>query len=312
MSYGQILCLTSPGTLIDEAKTIGSYQMSRVGIVTDSTNCLPSELLKEYGIRIVPVGMVIDGKPYRDLIDITLDEFKGMLDSLEKEPTTTAANPGDFLNTFTELAESTDSIVCILVSKALTATQESAYQAKRLIRVERPELNIEIIDSKTSAGALGFIVLEAARAAQQNNSLREVVAIAQDMVLRVVYLAALDTLKYLMRIGRAPRVTSIGEMLNVKPIIGFTDDTGLIDVVAKVRGKRKSLTTLVELVDKYVDTDKPIHVMIHYTDGFEQAEELKDLLVSRYNCVEMHLTELTPVMISAAGPLIGLSVYSDE
>lgn len=286
--------------------------MSKVRIVTDSTNCLPSELIKEYGIRIVPVGMVIDGKPYRDLVDITLDEFQGMFDSLEKEPTTTAANPGDFLNTFTELTESTDSIVCILVSKVLTATQESAYQARRLIRAEHPELNIEIIDSKTSAGALGFIVLEAARAAQQNKSLQEVVAVAQDMVLRVVYLAALDTLKYLMRIGRAPRVTSIGEMLNVKPIIGFVDDTGLIEVVARVRGKRKSVTTLVELVEKYVDTDKPIHAMVHYTDGLEHGEELRDLLASRYNCVEIHLTQLSPVMVSAAGPLLGLSVYSDE
>lgn len=286
--------------------------MPKVGIITDSTNCLPPELIREYGIRVVPVGMVIEGKPYRDLVDITLDEFQGMVNDLEKQPTTTAANPGDFLNVFTELTESTDSIVCILVSKTLTATQESAYQAKRLIRAEHPELNIEIIDSKTSAGALGFIVLEAARTAQQNKSLQEVVAVAQDMVFRVVYLAALDTLKYLMKIGRAPKVTSIGEMLDIKPIIGFVDDTGLIDVVARVRGKRKSLTTLVELVEKYVDTDKPIHAMVHYTNGLEQVEELKDLLISRYNCVEMYLTRLSPVMVSAVGPLVGLSVYSDE
>ena len=286
--------------------------MSKVGIVTDSTNCLPSELIREYGIRVVPVGMVIEGKPYRDLVDITLDEFRGMVNLLEKQPTTTAANPGDFLTVFTELTESTDSIVCILVSKALTATQESAYQARRLIRAEHPELNIEIIDSKTSAGALGFIVLEAARAAQQNKSLQEVMTVAQDMVFRVVYLAALDTLKYLMRIGRAPKVTSIGEMLDVKPIIGFVDDTGLIDVVARVRGKRKSLITLVELVEKYVDTEKPIHAMVHYTNGLEQAEDLRDLLVSHYDCVEMYLTELSPVMLSTAGPLVGLSVYSDE
>lgn len=286
--------------------------MSKVGIVTDSTNCLPPELIREYGIRVVPVGMVIEGKPYRDLVDITLDEFQGMINDLKKQPTTTATNPGDFLNVFTELTESTDSIICILVSKILTATQESAYQAKRLIRAEHPELNIEIIDSKTSAGALGFIVLEAARTAQQNKSLQEVVAVAQDMVFRVVYLAALDTLKYLMKVGRAPRGTSIGEMLDVKPIIGFVDDTGLIDVVARVRGKRKSLTTLVELVEKYVDTDKPIHAMVHYTNGLEQVEELKDLLVSRYNCVEMYLTRLSPVMVSAVGPLVGLSVYSDE
>jgi DegV family protein with EDD domain len=290
----------------------GGYSMPKVGIVTDSTNCLPPHLLKEFDIRVVPVGMVIDGKPYRDLVDITLSDFKVMVNNLEKQPTTTAANPGDFLSIFTDLTTSTDSIVCILVSKVLTATQESAYQARRLIRAEHPSLNIEIIDSKTSAGALGFIVLEAAKAAQQNKSLQEVMAVAQDMIFRVVYLAALDTLTYLMRIGRAPKVTSIGEMLNVKPIIGFVDDTGLIDVVARVRGQRKSLNTLVDLVEKYVDTDKPIHTMVHYSNGLEQVAELRSLLEARYNCVEMYQTEYSPVMLSASGPLIGLSVYSDE
>jgi DegV family protein with EDD domain len=286
--------------------------MAKVGIVTDSTNCLPPELIREHQIRVVPVGMVIDGKPYRDLVDITLGEFNQMAAGFKKQPTTTAGNPSDFMDVFKEFAKSTDSIVCILVSKALTATQESAYQAKRMIRAEHPELNIEIIDSKTSAGALGFIVLEAAKAASQNKSLKEVVAVAQDMVLRVVYLAALDTLKYLMRIGRAPRGTAIGEMLDVKPIVGFVDDTGLLEVVARVRGNKKSLVTLVDLVGKYVDVGKPIHVMAHYTNGLEQAEELKDLLVSRYKCAEIYLTGLSPVMLGAAGPLIGLSVYADE
>jgi fatty acid-binding protein DegV len=138
------------------------------------------------------------------------------------------------------------------------------------------------------------------------------VAVAQDMVLRVVYLSTLDTLKYLVRIGRAPRGASIGEMLSVKPVIGFVDDTGLLEVLARVRGNKKSLTTMVELVAKYVDTDKPIHAMVHYSNTVEQAEELRDLLMARYNCGEIYLTGLTPVMLTATGPLVGLCVYSDE
>lgn len=285
--------------------------MSKVGIVTDSTNCLPAELIKQYGIHVVPVGMIIKGKAYRDLADISLAEFKEMSKNLEEQPKTSAANPGDFINVFKELAQSAKDIVCILVSKALTATHESAYQAKRIVRQEYPDLNIEIIDSRTSVGALGFIVVEAARAAMDGKSLAEVAAAANDMVPRVIYLALLETLKYLIQIGRAPKVTSIGEMLNVKPIIGFVDDTGLIEVVARVRGRRKSLNTLVDLVDKYVDTSQPLHMMVHYSDGIEQGEELRNLLASRYKCVEMYLSEYSPVMVGAAGPLVGLSVYSD-
>ena len=285
--------------------------MSRVGIVTDSTNCLPPEMIKQYGICVVPVGMIISGKVYRDLVDLSLAEFKEMSKVLDEQPKTSAANPSDFVQVFRELAQSTNDIVCILVSKALTATYESAYQAKRIIRQEYPNLNIEIVNSRTSVGALGFVVVKAAMAAREGKTLAEVLEVVHDMIPRVVYLALLETLKYLIQIGRAPKITSVGEMLNVKPIVGFVDDTGQIDVVARVRGRAKALKTLVELVDTYVDTDRPLHMMVHYSNGIEQGEELRDLITSRYKCVEMHLSEYSPVMYGAAGPLVGLSVYSD-
>ena len=259
---------------------------------------------------MVPVNLVIDGKVYRDCIDITLEEICQRFQNLEKQPTTTAVSPEDFVNTFTELGKATDSIVCILVSKSLTATHESAYQARRLTRPSHPNLNIEIIDSKTSAGALGFVVLEAARAAEQNKSLEEIISVTRDMIPRVMYLAALDTLKYLINIGRSPRSTAIGEMLNVKPIIGFIDDTGLVEVVARVRGKHKSIAKIVDLVDKYIDTDRPIHAMVHFSDGIEAGKELRDLIATRYDCTEIYLAPYPPAMVSATGPMVGLSFYS--
>ena len=284
--------------------------MSRVRIVTDSTNCLPQEFITDHDITVIPVGLVIDDEHYRDCVDITLEEICSRFRDMKKQPTTTAGNPGDFLNVFTELGQTTDSILCILVSKALTATHESAYGARRLIRRQHPNLKIEIVDSKTSAGALGFIVLEAARAAGEGKDLREVVDITRDMVSRVMYLAALDTLRYLVNTGRAPRGTTIGEMLDVKPVIGFIDDTGLMEVVARVRGKRKAMDKIVDLVGKHVDADRPIHVMVHYSDAIEEGERLKDLISSRYNCAEVFLTPFSPVMVSATGPMVGIGFYS--
>ena len=186
--------------------------MSRVGIVTDSTNCLPEELIKEYDIRVVSVGFSFDGKAYRDK-DITNDEFWRLFHEAKGMPTTSAASMGDFASVFTELGKSSDNIVCVVVSKALSATHEAATQARDMVKAEQPGLNIEIIDSKTSAGALGFIVLEASRAARAGKSLAEVVQIAQDMIPRVKFFVALDTLKYLIKGGRAPKTAVIGEFL---------------------------------------------------------------------------------------------------
>jgi DegV family protein with EDD domain len=193
----------------------------------------------------------------------------------------------------------------------LTATFESAFQARRMARAQMPELNIEILDSRTSAGALGFVVLEAARAAEAGKSLAEVIAVARDMINRVLYLSAVDTLKYMIKTGRAPRNSSgIGELLQVKPIIGFTDDTGFTEVVARVRGKEKSLEKIVELVDKYVDTTQPLHVMVHYSNRPEEGEQLKQLVTARYKVNEFYMTEYTPVMCSTTGPIVGLSFYN--
>lgn len=283
--------------------------MSNVAIVTDSTSCLAPQLIKEYGIHIVSVGLVIDGISYRDS-DLSNDEFWTLFYQAKKLPTTSAVSPGDFTSVFTDIAKSTDAIVCIVLSKALSATHEAAVQASEIVKSEHPHLNIEIIDSKTATGALGFIVLEAARAAQRGKNIGEVAQVARDMIPRVKFMAGMDTLKYLIKTGRAPKTGYVGELLQVKPIVGMVSGTGLVELIGKVRGKRNCMLKLAELVNKYIDTTKPVHLMVHYTDGISPGEELRDIVTSRTKCEEVYLTPYTPVMASASGPVVALSFYS--
>ncbi len=284
--------------------------MSKVGIVTDSTSCIPAELIQKYDIRTIPVAMVIDGKSYPDN-ELSNEDFWKMFYAARQPVTTQAASQSDFAAVFKNLAESTDSIICILVSKALSATQEAAVQASKIVREESPNLNIEIIDSKTATGALGFIVLEAARAAEEGKTLAEVAQVARDMIPRVKFLVGMDTLKYLIRIGRAPKTALIGDMLQVKPIIGMVSGTGLVENLGRARGKRKAKEKMAEMMKDYVDTGKPVHLMVHYTDGIAAGEELRDLVTSGINCAELHLTPYTPVMAAACGPVVAISFYSE-
>ena len=80
--------------------------------------------------------------------------------------------------------------------------------------------------------------------------------------------------------------------------------------MAGIEYSRIPLEKLVELVAKYTDTDRPIHAIMHYTDGPEIAFELKDMVTSRYNCAEIIVSRYSPVMIGATGPAVGLSFYS--
>jgi len=284
--------------------------MSQVGIVTDSSFCLPPELAEEHDIQVVPLGLVIDGKAHRDQVDITSKEFHRVYTSLDKIPTTTATPTGDFIETFTRLGKATDDIVCIVLSRGLSATWESAKQAKEILKEQIPKLNIEIVDSKTTTGALGFVVLEAARAAGTGKKLAEVVKIAQDMINRVKFILTLDTLKYLVKSGRAPKSALMANLLQVKPIVGMVSMTGLVESLGKAMGKHKSHLKLVDMIKQYVDTSKPLHLIVHYSNNIADGEKLKEMITSRFKCAEVYMTPITPVVASTGGPLAGIAFYS--
>ncbi len=155
--------------------------MSKVAVITDSISCIPPELLKEYDILVIPIGMIINRKVYKDT-DLTNAEFWKLFYATKENITTVAINPAEFESTFTELAKKTDSVVLITMSRLLSSTHNAGCQAKENLKQKQPTLKIEVIDSKQTTGAEGFIVLEAARAAQAGKTLEEVVAVAQALV----------------------------------------------------------------------------------------------------------------------------------
>jgi len=285
--------------------------MTRIGIVTDTTNCLPPELIKQYAIGVVPLGLVIDGRTYRDQFEITPAEFWDKFMMAEEMPGTTAPSPGEFEDIFIELSKSNDDIICILLSKVFSATQSSAEVAKETLIKSKPGLRIEIIDSKCAAGAMGFLVLAAARAVQAGKSFEEVIQVVHDMLPKVTFLTALETMKYLIKGGRAPKTAIIGNLLQVKPIITNNKKTGEVANVGRAMGKRNAMQKLVDMVADFTDTGKPLHMMVHFTNKIADGEELKRLVTARYNCVELYMTPYTPVMAAHAGPSLSLAFYCD-
>jgi DegV family protein with EDD domain len=282
--------------------------MGKVALVTDTISCIPFDLVKQYDIRIVPVGLVIDRQVYKDT-ELSNDEFWKLFHQAKEPITTNAGNPADFEATFSELAKQTDRICCCLVSKQLSATFNMACQARDTLKEIIPSLKIEIIDSKSATGAEGFIVLEAARAAEAGNSLKEVAAIAQDMANRVKFFCAMSTLKYLRRCGRAPKSAFIGDWLKVKPILGMINGSGLVENLGRERGMDKAIARIIEMVGENTEPAKPLHIMIHYTDNLKIGEKIRDIMASKYHCNEVHLTPYTAVMSSQTGPVVAIAFY---
>jgi DegV family protein with EDD domain len=283
--------------------------MSQTAIVTDTISCLPADLIQQYRIEVIPIGLVIDKKLYLDN-ELTNDEFWRLFNAAKEPVTTNAANPADFETLFLQLAEQTQDICCILVSKKLSATYNAAVLAKESVKQKYPSLNIHIIDSQTAAGGEGFVVLEAARAAYSGKKANEVISVIQNMIPRVKLICTLNTLKYLIRSGRAPKAALIGNWLRIKPILGMVNGSGLVENLGKERGIDKAIEKMVAMVKDYIAPGQPLHVMAHFTDRKATGEKIRDLLLSQYNCCEVLLVPYTPVMASQTGPLAAVSFYS--
>ena len=286
--------------------------MKKVAILTDSTCCLPRELVEKYDICLVPLLIVHDGKSYRDGIDMSLSEVYKIMRRRKNLPTTSVPSAGDFLDAYCQLSQKAESMLCITLTGLQSKTFDAALLAKEMAREAIPNTAIEVIDSRAVAGALGFIVLEAGRIASQQGELAQAIAAARSMMGRVNFLAMLDTVFYLARTGRIGRAAAwAGALLNMKPIVEHSPSIGETTPLARPSTKPKAIKYMLETMAQRVG-DSRVHVIVHHADELEEGEKLKAEIGSRFNCAELHLTEFTPVMGVHAGPaVLAISFYAD-
>ncbi len=222
---------------------------------------------------------------------------------------TTGGGQGEFYNAYLKAAEITDSIISLPLSKVLSASYNSSVAARELILAKRPDLNIQVVDSKNSVGALGLIALETARAAQAGKNLAEVKKVAEEMVSQVKHLSVPESLSFFIKIGRAPKGAEEDEKAGVKAILGISNN-GSMEFVGKESEINTALDKMVDLVPKYADISKTLHVVVTYSNDPSHAERIIERVKSKYNILELFVTECTPVMIAAVGPITYLCYYS--
>ena len=146
-----------------------------VAVVTDSIANLPEQMVEHYKIGIVPVRLLVQGKVYRDGVDMNISEaYKLFLQDPESFKTS-PASPGHYLETYHEASKQAKNILCITLSSKLSTGYEMACVAKEQAKTELPEIFIEVMDSQNVTVAEGFIALAAARVAVEGKNLAEVV-----------------------------------------------------------------------------------------------------------------------------------------
>jgi DegV family protein with EDD domain len=277
--------------------------MNKLAIITDSTSYIPDDLVSKYHIHVTPQVLIWGEKTYEDGIDILPSVFYQKLSTSKVMPTTSQVTPATFQKLYSKLAKEENDILAILISNQLSGTIKSALQAKE----DFPGTNIEIIDSETTAMALGFVVLATARAAQDGASLKDCIAVANKAKENVGVVFAVDTLEFLHRGGRIGGAQKLlGTALKMKPILEVTG--GRVEGIERVRTRSKSLSRLVEVIEERINGRSPIHLATLHANSPADAKELLTTASSKFNAVESIFSEVSPVIGTHAGPgTVGLA-----
>ncbi len=278
----------------------------KVVVVTDSSATVPEDLAKELDIRVVPILLTLDGYTARDGVDVTHEEVYRMLRDTRHPPRTSSPSVGDFLQTYVAAAREASAIVSIHVASKLSGTYSAAATASQLL----DEVPIRVVDSTTAAIGQGFVVLAAARAAADGADLEAVVARAEAVAARMNLLATIGTLEYLHRGGRIGGAAALlGSLLQIKPVLYVAD--GHVDVFARPRTQSKAVEVMLQRMASQVDGHK-IHAAVLHADLPQEAEELRQTIARSFDCAELFVTPLTPVMGVHTGPgVLGIVFYAE-
>jgi DegV family protein with EDD domain len=279
--------------------------MSRgsVAIVIDSTAFMPRPLLDSYGISVVPNLVHWGTESYRDGVDIQPSEFFERLKTDPVMPTTSVASVGEVRDVYARAAETAEAVVGVHISTKLSGTYSAAVQAKAML----PDARIEIVDSQSTAMALGFVALMAARAAADGASVEQVVEAARNAIPHVGLLFTVDTLDYLRRGGRIGGASAfIGNLMDVKPILELKD--ARVEPMERARSKKKAVARILEVIAERVQGKAPIRLATIHAAANDEARALLDAATDRLGAVEAILAEASPTVAVHAGPgTVGLA-----
>ena len=262
-----------------------------VKIVTDSSSDIPAEIVENLDITVVPCNVHFGTQGFKDGVDLQADEFYQRLIEGSDFPKTSQPSPGDLKQAYDDLGAGADGIVSVHVSSKLSATYNSAIQAKGETSAECP---VDVVDSYQACLGLGMVVIAAAEVANRGGTHGEVASAARSAVDRAQLIFLLDTLEYLQKGGRIGKARAmLGSVLRIKPLIILRE--GVVDQLGRARSVAKGMAKLREVAEGFSPLES---VSVPYTTTPDLAQEFADSLSDL-------LPEGKKPFVARAGPTIG-------
>lgn len=274
-------------------------------ITTDTTSDLPKDYLRKNNITILPLTYVLEGITYTQDNGLEFKEFYEKMKN-GSMPTTSQVNPSQARDVFEKFCNEGYDILHVAFSSALSGSYNSAKIAAEELMEENPDCRIVVVDSLCASLGEGLLIHKAVKMKENGKTLDEIVTWMEENKLHVCHNFTPMDLFHLYRGGRVSKTAAIlGTMINVKPIL-HVDNEGRLTPLSKVRGRKKSLITLVDNMEQqignYIEENKRDGVFIGHGDTPEDAQFVADLIKERFGIESFLIDYVGPVIGSHTGP----------
>lgn len=272
-------------------------------ITTDNMADLPETYIKEHGLLTMSLTYMMDGNSYDEEHPLPYKEFYGKMRN-GSMPTTSQINPEVAKEKLQQFLEHHKNIIHIAFSGGLSGTCDSVKLAAQELMEERPDCRITVVDSLCASLGEGLLVHKALEKKRQGMSYEDLVSWLEEHKKNVCHNFTVDDLFHLYRGGRVSRTAAIlGTVINLKPVL-HVDDEGHLVAVGKVRGRKKSLSALVDAMEKQIGSwrDKNDIVFISHGDSEEDALYVRDLVEKRLGIHQFIIHPVGPTIGAHSGP----------
>ena len=273
-------------------------------IVTDSSCDLPAELAQELELAVLPLTLTLGGKEYANYLDgreIGFSEFYGRIRQGEVA-VTAAANLEGYLSIMEPILQAGKDILLLVFSSGLSSTYQVSLLAAEELSQKYPQRKILPVDTLCASMGQGLLVYLAARQRGEGKSLQEVRDWVEKEKYRLCHWFTVDDLMYLKRGGRLNAATAlVGTALGIKPVLHIDNEGHLINM-GKARGRRASLTALVDKMAELAVEPQGQVAFISHGDCLEDAKAVEQMLKQRLGVKKVIISYVGPVIGAHTGP----------
>ncbi len=273
-------------------------------IFTDSSCDLSTEMAKELELTVLPLAFNLEGKEYFNYLDgrdLSFAEFYAQIRS-GKSCTTSAVNVDAFASAMEPVLQAGKDVLCLAFSSGLSNTCNAAQLACDELAQKYPNRKIYNVDTLCASLGEGLIIYLAVQEKRKGKNIEEVRDWVEANKLHLCHWFTVDDLNHLKRGGRVSGATAlIGTMLNIKPILHVDDEGHLINV-GKTRGRRASLTALVDHMEETAVNPDEQTVFISHGDTLEDANFVAEEIRRRFGTKNIVINYVGPVVGAHSGP----------